>query len=708
MTNNPLLAEAIRHVEMGFAVVSVWSTHDDGTCKCGDPHDGTKKKLARKSIGKHPIPINGFTSATRDIDRVTTMLSADSVPNYGVVWPKNGPGVVLIWDVDGDGWKAEMDALTARYGPLPKTKTTRTPSGGLHLFYRWPMTVPIPDGDHLHGFVVRWPWKGIAVGRGSRITGSTYTDASGTDDMAELPVAWAEGTFEPKPGEREPLITVTGGGFEVPDVIPSGSRHSVIIRFIASRWNKGIPKDEIEAGVRAIILPRCVEPMDEARVRMEIDEGFATAEKKWETPGGSREYGEPPSTTSSGKVPFPEPPDPVAFDGTAGEIAALMDGHTTAPPVALLGTALTTMGVLVPRYLDFHGRQPTALLAGIVAETGEGKGTSMTFTSNAITQVFGLWFKHRLDGMGSGEGFVRALVSRSLGVTDKAGNYVIAPMDPVNVVAIEEELGSFMAKRGRDGSVLDHEVRKSFDSTRLATGKSDSEVFLNPPYWFGSVGHITPKELRAKIGSLTDGSANRWLWLPVRELDRTVDGVFPTVPQKLRDRLIAIRDQSLIDSDKPLILLDPARDLIDRYRKWLKALPGSRDLTTRLPIIALRVGMIHTVLDGYIAVDAGHVARGIALTEYARSGLGWVFGPATGDRRADTLAIAIRESENGLTGRQMERLVRDATDRREAIERLVEMGLVAVEKRVAAGGGNPALVHVWIGPAVGSSERFKP
>jgi hypothetical protein len=707
MADNPLLAEALRHVEMGFAVVSVWSTNDDGTCKCGNPHDGTKK-LDHKSIGKHPIPNNGFKSATRDIDRVTTMLSAASMPNYGVVWPKNAPGVVLIWDVDGDGWQAKIEALKATYGPLPKTKTTRTPSGGLHLFYTWPINVPIPDGDHLHGFVVRWPWKGIAVGPGSRINGSTYTDV-GDEPMAELPVAWAEGGFEPKPGGGQPLITVTGGGYEVPDVIPVGSRHSTIIRFIASRWNKGIPKDEIEASVRAIILPRCVEPMDEARVRMEIDEGFATAEKKWETPGGSREYGEPPpSTTSSGKVPFPEPPDKIAFDGTVGEIVALMDGHTTADPVARLATTLTVLGALCPRYLDFHGRQPTALLTGIVAETGEGKGTSMTYVSDVVRQALGLWFKNRLDGMGSGEGFVRALVTRREGVLDKAGNYVVAPMDPVNVIAVEEELGSFMAKRSRDGSILDHEVRKSFDSTRLSTGRSDSTVYLNPPYWFASVGHITPKELRAKIGSLSDGSANRWLWIAARELDGKVDGAFPVVPQALRDHLVAIRDQSLTDSDKPLILLDPARDLIDRYRTWLKALPGSRELTTRLPIIALRIGMIHTVLDGYIAVDEERVARGIALTEYARDGLVWVFGVATGDRRADTLALAIRESEGGLSGRDLERLVRDATDRREAIERLVEMGLVRVDKVTRPGGGNPAHVHVWTGLAAGSSERFKP
>ena len=158
------IAEALRHVEMGFAVVSVWSTTPEGVCKCGNPHDGTKK-LAQKSIGKHPIPQNGFSDASTDPVKVRAMMSAGSEPNYGLIWPENSPkGVVLEWDVDGATWKADIDRLAAQFGPLPATKATRSPSGGLHLFYKWPDGVPVPDGNHLHGFVVRWPWKGIVVG----------------------------------------------------------------------------------------------------------------------------------------------------------------------------------------------------------------------------------------------------------------------------------------------------------------------------------------------------------------------------------------------------------------------------------------------------------------------------------------------------------------------------------------------------------------
>ena len=64
------IAEALRHVEMGFAVMSVWSTEADGTCRCQKPH------ADKKSRGKHPIPRDGFKAATRDPKMVTAMLSA--------------------------------------------------------------------------------------------------------------------------------------------------------------------------------------------------------------------------------------------------------------------------------------------------------------------------------------------------------------------------------------------------------------------------------------------------------------------------------------------------------------------------------------------------------------------------------------------------------------------------------------------------------
>lgn len=78
---------------------------------------------------------------------------------------------------DGRPWRDRMLDLAARHGPLPPTKATTTPSGGRHAFYRWPADVPIPAGDELIGFTVRWPGRGYrpsdgrVPARGTRLGG---------------------------------------------------------------------------------------------------------------------------------------------------------------------------------------------------------------------------------------------------------------------------------------------------------------------------------------------------------------------------------------------------------------------------------------------------------------------------------------------------------------------------------------------------------
>ena len=83
---------ALWFAERGFGVFSVWSTRIDGSCHC-------PLGAACDNAGKHPITRNGFKDATRDPERIRTLLSAGSAPNYGLVPPDD----VFILDVDGAG-----------------------------------------------------------------------------------------------------------------------------------------------------------------------------------------------------------------------------------------------------------------------------------------------------------------------------------------------------------------------------------------------------------------------------------------------------------------------------------------------------------------------------------------------------------------------------------------------------------------------------
>ena len=129
---------------------------------------------------KTPVTSNGFKDATTDPKWVEKQLMGPRAGNYGMTWPTDSDIVVVIFDLDNgsDGkaepWSDRVKALKAKFGAMPPTKATRTPSGGLHLFYRW--LPPIPDGDTLFGFTVRWPGRHYVVGPGSAIDGVEYKD----------------------------------------------------------------------------------------------------------------------------------------------------------------------------------------------------------------------------------------------------------------------------------------------------------------------------------------------------------------------------------------------------------------------------------------------------------------------------------------------------------------------------------------------------
>lgn len=245
-----VVAAAIEQVEQGFAA------------------------FALRANAKVPITEHGFKNATTNPDWVATQLKAPPAGNYGIVWPTEASEPVVVFDLDDGGgadtpWQDRLRDLIAVHGPLPPTKTTTTPSGGRHVFYRWPATVPIPPGDELFGFTVRWPGRGYLVGPGSSIDGRQYV-AGAERQIAELPATWVYAAIAEHPpagsgsrnGSTAGVITITGG-FQLPERIPSGRRYATVRDYVASRYNAGLSEPELWELVRTQVAPRFSEPKTE-------------------------------------------------------------------------------------------------------------------------------------------------------------------------------------------------------------------------------------------------------------------------------------------------------------------------------------------------------------------------------------------------------------------------------------------------------------
>lgn len=234
--------------------------------------------FALRANAKVPITEHGFKNATTKPDWIETQLQAPGAGNYGIVWPVEAPPVVCFDLDDGGGadrpWQDRLLELIARLGPLPKTKHTNTPSGGRHAFYRWPIDVPIPAGDELFGFTVRWPGRGYLVGPGSSIDGRDYV-AGPESEIADLPGAWVAAAVAERPAAKAGgAITITGS-FELPDRIPSGRRYATIRDYVASRYNSGLTLDELWELVKTQVVPRFDTAKDEATIRADFDRATA-------------------------------------------------------------------------------------------------------------------------------------------------------------------------------------------------------------------------------------------------------------------------------------------------------------------------------------------------------------------------------------------------------------------------------------------------
>lgn len=673
---------------LGCTAFPVWGSRD-GRCMCGDPHDGTRKH-GPDNVGKHPATPNGFKDATDDLDKIKRFLSNAGTPNYGL----NAPHGVMVIDVDGPEGLAEWESLQHRYGPLPVTLTTTT-ANGRHYFYRWPEGHgPMPTGK-LFGFVVRRHDDGYVIGPGSvhpkGVVYDTLRQPSGMPyDIAELTPAWAVAAI------KAPRATITVGGTADPSAVTVGSRHDWLRD--TARLYAGTVRDP-DALKAAVMAENAKLPVPKSEA--DVDRAIGDVLKR---------FGPDPVDPDTGEVirgqgddgdmltdevvfPFPDAPGRVAYGGLMGEmVEGILEG-TDASEVALLASLLSLCGALVPARAYFGRMQMTAPHIALVGESSIGrKGTAMIRAQDALGEVLGGDVVNRilLDGINSGEGLVTALEY-------KQTQY---KREPTAGVLFEEEFATLLSAAGRDGSSLDSRLRQAFDGGPLSNRKASGTQTVEPPYWLSALVGITPSELQEKgpSGALQSGSANRWLWLPVIRREVDVVNTAPVLPPQARKALWAAYEAAREDP----ATLDHSEDvsrLLTAYGKHLvKDATGlSKDLSRRYPVIAFRIAMIHAALERSRDITAEYIHRGIALTEYARRGVPWVFGFTVGNELATLILRHLREV-GSLTRSQITRdWARDPIKRQRALDELRRLGFAEVVKLPTGNGRNRAELRLSAG-----------
>jgi hypothetical protein len=656
----------------------------------------------------------GFHDATRDPDRIRKLLTAGSEPNYGLVCP---PGV-FAWDVDGPDWQDQLARLAEQYGPLPLTLTTQT-ANGVHMFWRWPDDLPIPAGE-MFGWVTRWGagrGAGYVIGpRSVHQSGAVYAPVAGAGlTVASLPTSWANGALRGSVGPTGHAgpIRVGGTGYQLPDSVGEGQRYEAIVAYTAHLYNRGLQPPEMWDLVVGQLAPRFRVPLsaDDLRARFDratadmaarlgppIGRGAAGAQHK--TGGGDDAGGEDwgwlPLDEAGG---FPIAPADVAFGGLLGQLVDAMAQGNDASRVALMGSAVAFAGALVPGAGYWAGRlQTTSPYVCLVGESGVGrKGTAMLRTFDVFAHVLERDIVARtvLDGVASGEGLISAM----------AGTQAKYPAQRTAHLLFEEEFARVLAIRGREGSTLDTTLRQMFDGGPASNHRADARKVVNPPYWLPALVAITPAELRDRLEgtALTSGSGNRWLYLPVTK--RTGDvaqdegfGPADVVTLELQRALMeAAGPARAHGADATKVPADVSSTLRE-YGDWLASVSVglAGDLSRRLPVLALRVALVHAAVERASAVSRAQLDRALALTEYARAGLGWVFGATAGSPDARHLLRQL-QAAGGRMSRNMatQRVLRDQAKLTAASDELLRLGLARTEKVLTPGRARLDLVATY-------------
>lgn len=665
---------ALWFAERGFGVFSVWSTDARGRCRC--PQGQTCD-----NAGKHPITGKGFHDATTDPDRIRTLLSAGSEPNYGLVCPDN----VFALDVDGEG-TARLAELEARHGPLPPTLRTST-ANGQHIFLRWPTGYPRPIGQ-LWGYVTRWGSgqnAGYVIGpRSVHASGAVYAPAGPVFEVAELPATWAESVVHAPPEDPDaPFIEIDSGGYQLPDFGYTASRYDAILRFIASRYMRGISKDEIWAGVLAVLAPRFQEPLLEPDLRTRFERGWKNTAQR---------LGQPVDFTPSdvggvliNELPgWPAEPSADAYHGVLGEIVEAVVPHTEADPVALLGSLLATAGACMGHWKTIYqgSAQAANLFVVLVGDSATGrKGTAGSIVRDVMTAAYPEWQQLVVAGLGSGEGLI-AHLKRKEETEHRA-------------VVLESEFGRLLTVMDREGSTLSPVIRDAWDGSPMGRFLA-REQSLVTWHHVGVVAHVTPVELRSKLTSndAANGFGNRFLWLAVH---RTKLVPFPESPKDLiapfaEDLRLAI-ESAQVPGDVPW-----SARARDRW-EWLYATLTVRPrhgllgaMVARMEAQISRLALLYALLDRSDTVDLPHLAAAEALWSYAERSVAYVFGPSTGNRNADVLRDYL--GDGPLEWEQAKKAigVRHAADLREAVDLLVGIGEAEVVAVPRVGGGRPKRV----------------
>ena len=375
------------------------------------------------------------------------------------------------------------------------------------------------------------------------------------------------------------------------------------------------------------------------------------------------------SASPSSPKHWPEPIEPDAFHGVAGEVVRMIEPHSEADPAALLVQFLVAFGSAIGGSAHFdveHAPHHANLFAVLVGETAKGrKGTSL----NQIRSIFrGLepeWEQKRVvSGLSSGEGLIWAVrdpISKqervSEGGTGSGYRTVIEDEGVADkrLLVVEQEFSSALRVMERQGATLSAVLRDAWDNGGLSSLTKNSPARATGAH-ISVLAHVTRQELRRYLTETesANGFGNRFLWVCVK-------------------RSKCLPEGGRVDADSLSPALEHLRAAVEFARRagemhrdeearsiWGKVYPDLSDgkpgllgsVTSRAEAQVLRLSIIYALLDCSVAIRGEHLEAALAVWDYCLASARYIFGDSLGIPEADEILRELRRTSEGLSQRQ--------------------------------------------------------
>ena len=346
-----------------------------------------------------------------------------------------------------------------------------------------------------------------------------------------------------------------------------------------------------------------------------------------------------------------------AFHGLAGDFVKSLDPHTEADPVAVLIHVLTVFGIVVgrgPHLIVDGARHGTNEFAVTVGASGKArKGTAEARAKETFLLADSDFMAERVKGgLSSGEGLIYQVRDPVETFSPKDGTWIVS--DPgeedKRLLAIEQEFGGVLKIIERDGNTLSAILRMAWDGSKLSPLTKGNRIEATNAH-IGMVGHITKDELLRRFSDTeaANGFGNRILWIYARRSKLLPEGGMFDGQSHFGEKF-----RSVLEWAKTIGEMKRS----ESFRKsWAQAYPTltaggqglTGTLTNRQEAHALRLSMIYTLMDRSDTLDIQHLKAALAITDYVRETVEWIFGRRTGDPTADKILGFLKTGEKTQT-----------------------------------------------------------